>query len=437
MSKYLLIFFLTLFSFSNSIFSQSEIGLHFLDVMQTSKTNPAWVGEDRIQIGLPNIHLNYYNTAGDFNGLIREVINGAEQVSIGDALNDLSETGNILRGGIELNTFEFGYKLGNIRLGLSHSQKVDLFIDYPQTLAKLFLEGNGQFVGQTIDLGHQINLTGYNEFALSGAMNLSKLTIGAKLKYLTGIANASVGNNALTLFTDSDIYQLSLMSDYTLNTSSLINADDLSTFRLEFENFSGDNLFTKNNGIALDLGVTFQLNEKIKVAASVIDLGTINWTENLNNYSSTGNATYDGYDFTEFSTNDEIDFSNGLDTLEEVFNFSETQNEYSTTLPTKIYLSATYNMNERWQLGGLLFTEIYQGKTFPMLALSGQANISDKISIGGIYSAREGNYFNLGLNFAVRLGPVQIYGTSDNILGVFAPYQSSNVNLRTGLNLLF
>jgi len=152
---------------------------------------------------------------------------------------------------------------------------------------------------------------------------------------------------------------------------------------------------------------------------------------------SKGNATYDGYDFTDFSANDEIAFSNGLDTLEEVFNFSETQNEYSTTLPTKIYLSATYDMNERWQLGGLLFTEIYQGKTFPMLALSGRAKISDKISFGGMYSAREGNYFNLGLNFAVQLGPVQIYGTSDNVLGVFNPYQSSNVNLRTGLNLLF
>ena len=437
MSKYLLIFFLAIFSFFNNVFSQNEIGLHFMDVMQTSKTNPAWVGEKKIQIGLPNIHLNYYNTAGAFNGLIRDFINGTDQISIGDALNDLSETGNILRGGVSLNTFEFGYKLGNIRLGLSHSQKVDLFVDYPQTLAKLFLEGNGQYVGETIDLAHQINLTGYNEFALSGAMTLSKLTVGAKLKYLTGIANTSVGNNALTLFTDSDIYQLTLMSDYTLNTSSLVNVDDLSTFRLDFGNFSGDNLFTKNNGIAIDLGATFQLNEKIKIAASVIDLGTINWTENVNNYSSQGNATYDGYNFTDFSANDEISFSNGLDTLEEVFNFSETQNEYSTALPTKIYLSATYDMNEKLQLGGLLFTEIYQGKTFPMLAVSGRAKISDKISVGGIYSVREGNYFNLGLNFAVRLGPVQLYGTSDNVLGVFNPYQSSNVNLRTGLNLLF
>ena len=437
MSKYLFVFFIIVFSFSNKVFSQSEIGLHFMEIMQTSKTNPAWVGEDKIQIGLPNLHLNYYNTAGTFNNLVIDYINGADQISVGEALNDLSETGNILRGGVELNTFEFGYKLGNFRLGLSHAQKVDLFVEYPQTLAKLFLEGNGQYIGETIDLGHQVNLTGYNEFALSAAMSLSKLTVGAKLKYLTGIANASVDNNTLTLFTDDDIYQLTLASDYTLNTSTLVNANDLSSFRLDFGNFSADNLFTKNNGFAIDLGATFQVNEKLKVSASVIDLGTINWTENINNYSSRGNATYEGYDFTAFSANNEISFSNGLDTLEEIFNFSETQNKYSTTLPTKIYLSATYDMNAMWQLGGLLYTEAYQGKTFSTIAFSGRAKISDKISVGGIYSARQDNYFNLGLNFAVRLGPVQIYGTSDNVLGVFDPYKSSNVNLRTGLNLLF
>ena len=439
MSKYLFIFFITVFSFSNNTFSQSEIGLHFVDVMQTSKTNPAWIGQEKIQIGLPNLHLNYYNTAGAFNGLIRDFIDGADQLNIGDALNDLSENENILRGGIELNTFEFGYKFGNLRLGLSHAQKVDLFIDYPQALPQLFLEGNSQFVGQTVDLGHQINLTSYNEFALSGAFSFSKLTLGAKLKYLTGIANASVddNNNTLTLFTDSDIYQLTLVSDFTLNTSTIINADDLSNFRLDFGSFNGDDIFTNNNGFAIDLGLTFQLNEKIKIAASVIDLGTIDWTENINNYSSNGSATYNGFDLTEISGGNEIDFSNGLDTLEEVFNFSETQNEYSTSLPTKIYLSATYDLNEMWQLGGLLFTEIYQGRNFPMVALSGRAKISDKISVGGNYSAREDSFFNLGLNFAVRLGPVQLYGISDNVLGVFNPYESSNVNLRTGLNLLF
>jgi len=446
MSKYLFVFLIITFSFSNKIFTQSEIGLHFMDIMQTSKTNPAWMGEDTIQIGLPNLHLNYFNTAGTFNKLVKDFIDGKDQLSFTEALNDLSPTGNILRGGVELNTIELGYILGNVRLGLSHAQKIDLLIEYPQTLPKLFLEGNGQFVGETIDLGHHVNLTAYNEFALSAAINLSKLTIGAKVKYLSGIANASVGNNDLTLLTDSDIYQLTLNSDYTLNTSRLVTSNDstqvvapndLSNFQLDFGNFSAENLFTQNNGIALDFGITYQLSDKLKLAASVIDIGTINWTENINNYSSKGNSTYEGFEFSQFSDNEGISFSNALDTLEEVFNFSETEEEYSTTLPTKIYLSATFDMNSMWRLGGLLYSEIYQDQTFSSLALSGRARISEKISFGGVYSLRKDNFFNLGLNFAVRLGPVQLYGASDNVFGVFDPYNSSNVNLRTGLNLLF
>jgi len=83
MSKYLFIFFITVSFFSNKIFAQSEVGLHFMDVMQISKTNPAWIGKDTLQIALPNLHLNYFNTAGAFNELILDYINTSEQLSLG------------------------------------------------------------------------------------------------------------------------------------------------------------------------------------------------------------------------------------------------------------------------------------------------------------------------------------------------------------------
>ena len=437
MLKYCFLIFSTVLFFSNKAFSQQEMGLYFMDVLQTSKTNPAYISKKNIEIGLPSIHLNYYNTGGSFNKLIVDYLNDKTSISPGNALDGLSDTDNILRGVFEIETLHLRYRLGNIQLGLSHAQKTDVFMNFPKTMAKLFFEGNGQYVGQNIALDNEVQLTSYNEFALSGAMKLSKITAGARVKYLTGIANISTGNKALSLHTDSDIYQLTLQTDYELNVSTLLNTNDLSNFDLGIGSNSFKNLFTKNSGLALDLGVTYEVNKKLKLGASLLDLGKIKWTENTNNYSSKGTLTYDGFDFAQFANNDSISFSSAIDTLQAAFDFHENHEDYTTTLPTKFYLSASYQLNKMIRLGGLFYNETYRGQNFQVVALSGNAKLSKMFSVGAIYSARKESPFNLGLNFVLKLGPAQLYATTDNVIAVFQPYKSSNVNLRTGLNLLF
>lgn len=408
-----------------------------MDVLQTSKTNPAYVAEQKILIGLPHVHLNYYNTGGAFNKLMVDYLSDESGISAGDAISNLSETGNILRGVLEIETLSLGYRFGKIQVGISHAQKTDLYMNYPKTMAKLFFEGNGQYVGQTVELNNDLHLTSYNEFALHGAIELSKLTVGARVKYLTGIADASVSNNELSLFTDSDVYQLTLNSNYQLNTSTLVNTNDLSNFNLTLGNYSPEDLFTKNAGVGIDLGVTYQFNKKLKLAASIIDLGKINWTENVNNYSSEGSATYNGFDFSQFADNSSVSFDTAIDTLQSVFNFEEKNENYSTNLPTRIYLSGTYQLNDIIQLGGLFYNEIYEGQNFPVFAVSGNAKVTKILNAGVVYSGRKDSFVNLGLNFAVKLGPAQIFATTDNILAVAKPFEKSNVNVRAGVNVLF
>ena len=437
MSKYIFLILSLSILCSKKATAQQEIGLHFMDVFQTSKTNPAYISESKILVGLPQVHFNYFNTGGAFNKLIVDYLNDETSINAGTSLEKLAENDNILRGVLQVETFNLGYRFGKIQLALNHSQKTDIYMNFPQTLAKLFFEGNGQYIGQTINLGHDLHLLSYNEFGLSGAIELSKLTAGVRVKYLTGIANASVGKNDISLFTDSDVYQLTLDSDYELNVSTLLNSEDLSSFELRLANFNSQDLITKNTGYAIDLGVTYQVNEKLKVAASVVDLGKIDWTENVDNFSSKGSTTYDGFDFSQFINNDSVSFNSTFDTLQANFDFEETNNSYSTNLAAKYYLSASYQFNEMLRFGGLFYNESYRGQNFPIFALSAQAKISKMLSVGGVYSGRDGSFFNLGLNFALNLGPARLFGTTDNILAVFNPYDNSNVNFRTGLNLLF
>ena len=436
MFKYRFIIIAVLFIFCNKTFAQQEVGLSTMNIWQSSKTNPAYISDHKFTIGLPNIHLSYYNTGGSFSQFVVDYLNEETGIKIGDAINDLSDDGNILRGVSEIETLSFGYRIGkNIQLGFSHAQKTDVFMDFPKTMAKLFFEGNGQYVGETVGLNNNLQLVAYNEFALSGAARFSKLTAGVKLKALTGIANASSSKNELALFTDPDVYQLTLKSDYQLDVSTFGTANDLSNFNIGGGSFK--EVITKNAGFAIDLGVTYQMNDKLQIGASILDLGKIKWTENVTNYSSTGNETYDGFDFAQFNNNDSISFNSAIDTLENAFNFQKTNEDFSTTLPLKIYLTANYQLNNMLRFGGVFYNENYHSQNFSVIAVSANAKLSKILSVGAVYSARTDSFVNLGLNFAIKLGPAQLFATTDNILAVVKPYESSNVNLRTGLNLLF
>jgi len=438
MFKYRFIIITILLIFSNNIFAQQEMGLSSMDIWQSSKTNPAYISKNKITVGLPNIHLNYYNTGGAFSQFVVDYLNEENSINVGDAINKLSDDGNILRGVSEIETLSVGYRIGkNIQLGFSHTQKTDVFMDFPKTIAKLFFEGNGQYVGETIGLNNDLQLMAYNEFALSAAIRFSKLTAGVKVKGLTGIANASTSKNDLSLFTDSDVYQLTLNSDYQLDVSTFGTVDDLSNFNIGVGEYNFEEIITKNSGVAIDLGVTYEVNDKLKIGASILDLGKIQWSENVTNYSSSGNETYDGFDFAQFNNNDSISFSSAIDTLENAFNFRKTNDEFSTTLPLKIYLTANYQFNNMLRFGGMLYNENYRGQNFSVVALSANAKLNKILSVGAVYSGRTDSFFNLGLNFVVNLGPAQLFATTDNILAAAKPYESTNVNLRTGLNLLF
>lgn len=439
MFKYRFLIFTAFFVLGNqaNIFSQQQVGLNFMDIWQTSKTNPSYISDSKIVVGLPSIYLNYYNAGGDFNSLIVDYLSEEQEIKPRETLNDLAKSDNILRGVFEVETFNLGYRFGKVQLGLSHALKTDMYLNFPKTLAQLFLEGNGQFVGQKVNLSHDINLTSYNEFGLSGAVQLGKLNVGARVKFLTGLANASIEKNELSLFTDDDVYQLTLDGDYALNASGLIKVDDLDNFSLSLESFNFNDLISENMGFAIDLGVTYQVNEKLNLSASVLDLGKINWTENVSKYASKGETTYDGFDFAQFVGNDSVSFSNVLDTLENTFNFTGEGENYSTNLPVKIYLSGTYQLNEKIQLGGLFYYENYRGEHFPVLGLSANTKLNKILNVGATYSARKDSFVNLGLNFALTYKVFQLFATADNVVGVFQPYKSSNVNFRTGLNLLF
>ena len=112
MFKYRFLLLIVLFVVYNSTvtYSQQQVGLHFMNIWQTSKTNPAYISDSTIVVALPGFHLNYYNTTGDFNSLIVDYLNEGQGIKSGEALSDLPSTDNILRGILEVEIFNIGYR---------------------------------------------------------------------------------------------------------------------------------------------------------------------------------------------------------------------------------------------------------------------------------------------------------------------------------------
>ena len=420
---------------ASSIHAQ-ELGLNlFSDLYQSSKTNPAYAAEQPFTIGVPGFYFNLLLPA-TYNDLVKDGgTNGDKIIDAGIWLEN-SEDENTMRSDLELETVNIGLPLGNLFLSFNHAIKLSGYMHYPKEMLQLGWEGNAQFIGQEVTFGPDFQAYFYNEFGFGAAAKLGDIAIGGKVKLLTGIGDVSTERTDAALFTSDDIYQLRLTTDYLINSSAFVEIDDLDDLNFQIKDYEASDLFTNNFGAAIDLGVKWDVNENLYLAASAIDLGSIKWTNEVNNYKSEGVTTYDGLDFSNIFREDSLTLGSAIDSLRDVFDFQESTESYSTTLPLKIYISGGYTVNEKLTLGAAFFTEAYRDRTFPAFTAGATFRPLDWLSVGGNYSWRNETADNIGLHFAAKLAFVQLYAVTDNILTAFQPYDSEKMNVRAGLNFM-
>ena len=133
-------------------------------------------------------------------------------------------------------------------------EKMTLRMRYPKDLFVLAWEGNAAFIDKTVDLsGTALRLTEYQEFGFGMAREINEtLVMGAKIKLLSGLINASSTVSTLSLYTAPSTYELTGNSDIVIKTSA--PTEEINQLNQLFS--------FKNLGLALDLGATYKLNDK-------------------------------------------------------------------------------------------------------------------------------------------------------------------------------
>lgn len=434
MKKYIFLFF-SVFCFWSAD-AQQNIGLHFMDVWQQNLTNPAQFGKNKINIGIGSV---YNNTIleGVTIGDIINTENGQTTLDIDAAIANMNDQ-NSLDQYLSVETLNIGLNLGKIGLSLSHAFKFDAFYSYPKAFPQTIFQGNAQFIGETVEIGSSINLNNYNEIALGIAYQGEKFSIGGRVKYLIGVGTAATNpdRNSATLFTDPDIYQLTLSADYELQTAGFLDYNDIDDFELQLSPSSESlKLAGENTGLAFDIGAKVDLG-KLHLSASVLDIGSIDYKDNTRTYATKGSYTYEGVDLTPAFSGEDVDFESGLDTLRTIFNVTENNETFTIDLASQAYVSAKYDLSKKLTVGALYYGRFSESNNKTVVALSGQMKLGKIASAGLTYSIIDDTFTNIGLNAAVKLGPVQVFALTDNLIGTVTQNDSEVINFRAGLNLV-
>ena len=415
------------------IMAQQEQSLHFLqNVWQSNLTNPALVTDKKLTIMLPSLYFNVNSEDFTINDLFKKDSEG--KLNLNDVANRVKSQ-NRMDANVSVQSLGISYKLQDkLTVSLYHAVNSNPSVNVNGDLVRLVANGNVPFLGKTVTFNSSGNGSVYSEIGLGAAYQIqSHFNIGARVKFLNGISAIFTEGDKLNVSFDKNDYSLGFDNDFKVLAYSFSKFKKINTATdLVSQGFSG-----KNKGMAFDVGATLNIG-KISLAASIIDLaGSIKWQNDGKSYASKGKFTYSGANSNDFFNIDSLSSKSFKDTLKSIIGFTEADNpSFTQKLPTKIYLSATYALSEKLRLGALLYNENGGlNVSHTGFAVNATYKIMKALELGGTVGLRNGSFNNLGMHFVAQVGPVQLFGVTDNIISAFRPYDSKNANGRLGLNI--
>lgn len=436
------LFIAVLLSLSSFISAQNNFVLHnFSAIPQNYITNPAIENPSRWVIGFPglsSVHAGINNSI-DFSSVF--VGNSPFSASFDLSYTDLASVltdNNRININLQEEIIYAGFRIPKGFISFGIGTQMDAGFSLDKEIFELISYGtNDAAIKNTImDLSDMdFDITAYMNYHVGFSYDLNeKLTLGTRFKYLVGLGNLEFQrfNSSISIEGDPDFSSI-IDADIVMNASfygapdilDSVNTDDFDPMEMIFK--------SKNHGLAFDFGAQYSLNERIKLSASLIDLGFINWKSDVANYTYTLNnvdlGSFDGYE------TDSARFEEIVDTITSKYNFVETNNSFRTTLATKYYLSASYKLDAKSWVDVLLWGRSRYGNLQSAVSIGINRQFGKALGLKMNYSIIQNSFANLGLGVSLKLGAFQLYVLSDNVLPFIAPiHNHSMTNVRFGLN---
>jgi hypothetical protein len=435
MTRKLVACFLCLFLYFN-VFAQQNMTLYQMhDITQSNSLNPSVAGDCKWNIGFPalgniSIAINQPLTYNDLGA-------GKEYIDVDNILSSIKNT-NLVSSNIALNILTIGYRTGDWYLQFTMNEKISAKYSFSKDIIGLLLRGNAPYTGKTLETNFALSLSHYREYGFNAAYDFGDdLWLGARAKLLFGRIGANSANNILSLYTDPMTYALELRSNLLINASipGTMEIDPydetVSKYRSEFavKNF----IFNPVNvGGAIDIGMNKTFENGLKVSASLLNIGMINWSKNTHRLYQKSTLKYSG------ATAGITQWDDFMDTLKTIVNFNYTGGEaFSQWLAPEVMAGVSYPVVEYMRAGVTGYAGISSaGIPWALTVTAFTDNISH--IYGALsYTVTRNSFVNIGAGLGVRLGAFNLHALTDNILAVFSPASQNYVTLQFGINFKF
>jgi hypothetical protein len=362
----------------------------------------------------------------------------------------------------QLELFTAGFRVGGADsqsyVSFGMYQELDSFIYFPTDLAILSLYGNKDYIGKSFnlsDLNMKAELLSVFHVGFNKQIN-EKLILGVRGKIYSSIFNATSTHNSGYFVTKQGanlIYDQAIKSNLELNTSGVSKYLD--------ENYDGDagsdivddikkNAFLGGNlGLGLDLGLTYYPERNIQLTASLIDVGYVSHTKDVESFTLKGDYNFKGV-IADFNSSGTIE--DAYEDFKDAIPLDTIYNKYTTQRPLKFYSSFQYSFEEERQTEcncetdedswyrsavGAQFFAMTTPRD-PMLALTAyyRRRIVQGLQMKATYTIDSYSYTNIGLGLTTKIGVFNFYVLADNLLAYRDLSKANALAFQIGFNII-
>ncbi|WP_375033359.1 DUF5723 family protein [Flavobacterium sp. LAR06] len=435
---------------------------NFTSIPQASLVNPGADVSYKYYFGIPvlsGISANvgsssfsaydlFANNGVDFNDKVRKIVNNSSN-------KDKAQVNE------QLELFSGGFRIGGedsqSYISFGAYQEFDFLMYVPKDPAIFALYGNKDYVGKSFDLA-DINVRAEVLSVLHVGFHKKlseKFVLGGRAKLYSSGANATSTRNSGFIYTTQipgtpNLYTQVISSNLELKTSGIAKFTKDEYEGNVAKDIAHNTFFNGSLGLGLDAGFTYYFRDNLQFTASIIDLGFVNQSKDIETITYKGNYRYEGanpiFEFTD-------DPKDVFDDFEKAIPRDTLYNKYTTWRPTKLYSSIQYSFGESRSdeecncrasskrryvnaIGGQMFAMTMPNEPFIAFTVFYKRSIFEKLDFKATYTLDSYSSKNIGLGLSGTIGKVNIYALVDNVLEYRDVSKANSLAFQFGINFI-